>query len=95
MSGVLPAIKDAVWRRDDWQCCYCGIKVIRAGLDQPDDAPDTATVDHVTPRSAGGSHAMKNLVTCCRRCNNRKGDGPVDGAPYSPTLADVWPVEHD
>lgn len=32
------------------------------------------TLDHVTPRSRGGSSSWENLVACCRGCNNRKGN---------------------
>ncbi|OUC08879.1 HNH endonuclease, partial [Litorilinea aerophila] len=31
------------------------------------------TVDHVVPRSRGGSHGWENLVTACTRCNQKKG----------------------
>ena len=32
------------------------------------------TVDHVIPRSKGGSSGWDNIVTCCAPCNRRKGD---------------------
>lgn len=32
------------------------------------------TMDHVIPRSRGGSHNWTNVVLACRLCNNRKGD---------------------
>lgn len=32
------------------------------------------TVDHVIPRSKGGSSGLHNLVTACERCNNAKSD---------------------
>lgn len=40
-------------------CTYCG-------------ALDARTLDHVLPRSRGGSHALSNLVRACRSCNSRK-----------------------
>lgn len=51
----------AVFARDDWTCQYCGT---RSGL----------TVDHVIPRSKGGSSDWTNIVACCAPCNRRKGD---------------------
>ncbi|MEE2607151.1 MAG: HNH endonuclease, partial [Pseudomonadota bacterium] len=30
--------------------------------------------DHVNPLSRGGSDVWTNVVTSCRRCNNRKAD---------------------
>jgi 5-methylcytosine-specific restriction endonuclease McrA len=52
----------AVFARDKWTCQYCG------------SARGTLTVDHVIPRSKGGSSAWDNIVTCCAPCNRRKGD---------------------
>jgi 5-methylcytosine-specific restriction endonuclease McrA len=51
----------AVFARDDWTCQYCGS---RANL----------TVDHVIPRSKGGSSDWENIVASCAPCNRRKGN---------------------
>jgi 5-methylcytosine-specific restriction endonuclease McrA len=56
--------------RDHNTCQYCG-RVF---------APQDLTLDHITPRSRGGASAWENLVTCCRSCNNRKGDRSPEGA---------------
>ncbi len=50
--------------RDRYTCQYCSRTLSSAEL----------TLDHVTPRSRGGESAWENLVACCHRCNNRKGD---------------------
>ena len=52
----------AVFARDKFTCQYCG------------SARGSLTVDHVIPRSKGGSSAWDNIVTCCAPCNRRKGD---------------------
>jgi 5-methylcytosine-specific restriction endonuclease McrA len=52
----------AVFARDRWTCQYCGHE--RGNL----------TVDHVVPRSKGGTSTWDNIVTCCAPCNRRKGD---------------------
>lgn len=36
--------------------------------------PNEATVDHVVPRSRGGSNKPKNLRAVCRKCNREKSD---------------------
>ena len=51
-----------MFARDRWACQYCGSE--RHSL----------TVDHVIPRSKGGSSGWDNIVTCCAPCNRRKGD---------------------
>ncbi len=50
--------------RDHYTCQYCG-KVFN---------PSDLTLDHVVPKSRGGSSNWDNLVACCKRCNNRKGN---------------------
>jgi 5-methylcytosine-specific restriction endonuclease McrA len=51
----------AVFARDDWTCQYCGSR-------------SDLTVDHVIPRSKGGSSEWENIVACCSTCNRRKAD---------------------
>ena len=51
----------AVFARDGWECQYCGSR-------------SSLTVDHVIPRSKGGSSSWENIVASCAPCNRRKGD---------------------
>ncbi|MFN3649133.1 MAG: HNH endonuclease [Armatimonadota bacterium] len=65
----LPQLKlsrRGVFARDGYQCQYCGV----SGRD--------LTIDHVVPRRLGGPSTWENLVACCRRCNSRKGDKPLN-----------------
>ena len=52
----------AIFARDSWTCQYCG------------SARGSLTIDHVIPRSKGGTSGWDNIVTCCAPCNRRKGD---------------------
>lgn len=60
--GDVPFNKKNIFRRDNNTCQYCG----EVGRD--------LTIDHVVPRSRGGSTGWENVVCCCRNCNARKGD---------------------
>ncbi len=51
-----------IFARDNFTCQYCGI------------CTKDLTLDHVIPRRAGGPATWDNLVTCCRKCNIKKGD---------------------
>jgi 5-methylcytosine-specific restriction endonuclease McrA len=51
----------AVFARDNWTCQYCGSR-------------SSLTVDHVIPRSKGGSSSWDNIVASCAPCNRRKGN---------------------
>lgn len=50
--------------RDGYACQYCARKL----------NPSELTIDHVLPRARGGRTSWDNVVTCCRKCNARKGD---------------------
>jgi 5-methylcytosine-specific restriction endonuclease McrA len=56
----VPLTRRAVLDRDGHQCVYCGNRA--------------DTIDHVRPRSRGGTHIWTNVVAACARCNHRKGD---------------------
>jgi len=50
----------AVMARDGGLCQYCGTRA--------------DSIDHVVPRSRGGTHTWDNVVAACRPCNVRKRD---------------------
>ncbi|MBK6314436.1 MAG: HNH endonuclease [Blastocatellia bacterium] len=62
--------RKSILLRDHNMCQYCG-RV---------SSPHDLTLDHVVPRSRGGSSGWENLVACCRPCNSRKGDRTPDEA---------------
>jgi hypothetical protein len=37
---------------------------------------NSATIEHITPRSCGGIDHVTNLAVACSRCNNRRGSIP-------------------
>lgn len=54
-------------------CKYCGVGLTAV----------TATLDHVIPKSRGGTDAPSNLALACHACNNAKGD-KLPGEPIPP-----------
>lgn len=67
---------DRMWlyARDEWMCHLCGLDVAY-GVDVDD--PRAATLDHLVPQAAGGSHDFENLRTCHSLCNSIRRDLPV------------------
>ncbi len=55
-----------ILRRDGYKCSYCG----RGDI--------ALTIDHIIPKSKGGTDSWENLVCACTICNNRKGDRTPD-----------------
>lgn len=69
-----------IYKRDDYQCVYC-------------NSNKQLTLDHVIPKSRGGSNDWTNLVTCCFKCNLKKGNRtpeeakmPMRVKPFVPNL---------
>ncbi len=50
-----------LYQRDGNRCGYC-------------NSTHTLTIDHVIPKSKGGSNDWTNIVTCCYKCNLKKAD---------------------
>ncbi len=48
--------------RDNYTCQYCG------------DRRHDLTIDHIVPRSKGGTDSWDNVVAACLKCNVKKGD---------------------
>ena len=69
-----------IYRRDGNKCVYCGTS-------------KQLTIDHVIPKSKGGRNTWENLVTCCTKCNLKKGDKTPEQAgmklnskPFEPNI---------
>jgi hypothetical protein len=59
-SLVSPRARAAVMERDGFRCKKCR-------------ATTNLTIDHILPRSAGGSGKVENLQVLCVSCNSKKG----------------------
>lgn len=63
-------VRAGVWwsvlARDNWTCCSCGRSSKEEGI--------TLEVDHIVPRSRGGSNDIGNLQTLCKKCNIGKSN---------------------
>jgi 5-methylcytosine-specific restriction endonuclease McrA len=62
--------KAAVFVRDNYICQYCGLQT------------KELTVDHVIPKVRGGETVWTNIVSACKRCNNKKGDRPLKDSGF-------------
>ena len=51
-----------VLKANNFKCSYCGISAQETKIE----------VDHITPRSKGGTHDIANLTTACWKCNEGK-----------------------
>ncbi|GEB79763.1 hypothetical protein DDE01_11780 [Desulfovibrio desulfuricans] len=66
-KAISKRVRFEVFKRDSFTCQYCGRK-----------APDVILhVDHISPRSKGGSDDIMNYVTSCAECNLGKSNIPL------------------
>jgi 5-methylcytosine-specific restriction endonuclease McrA len=72
------ALSDSTFNKKDvrgstaWvgKCIHCNAKLVVAldGGASPD-----VTVEHILPRTHGGTDALENVALACARCNHEKG----------------------
>jgi len=60
--------------RDQYKCQYCDQEFPTSLL----------TLDHVLPLSRGGKTTWENVVTACKKCNNKKGNQMLYEAQMRP-----------
>lgn len=74
---VSRSVRLQVQSRANFACEYCGVSEVNTGGE--------LTVDHFQPTSLDGSDELDNLIYCCFRCNQYKGDYWPD-SPAKPML---------
>ena len=57
---IKQSVKTLVFERDLYRCQWCSTHL-------------NLCIDHIEPRSKGGSDKIENLQTLCRTCNSQKG----------------------
>lgn len=62
---------EVLYKRDSWVCGICG-KPVNKDLKYPD--PESASLDHIIPLAAGGTHTWDNVQLAHLRCNVEKRD---------------------
>jgi len=69
-NWIRPDKRLALYMRDGFECCYCGVDMAEWGRFD-------VTLDHIRPHCKGGNNTAHNLVTCCRSCNSSRQETPV------------------
>lgn len=77
----------AIYIRDEWRCVYCDREAHGAAFRSHKTAIYPGlNLDHVIPRSRGGTNDAGNVVTACEDCNRRKSDRTLDEWIAQPSL---------
>lgn len=67
--ALSPKVRFQILQRDGFTCAYCGQRPPAVKLH----------VDHIVPRSKGGSDKAENLQAACNRCNAGKAARHLEG----------------
>jgi 5-methylcytosine-specific restriction endonuclease McrA len=62
-----------VYTKHKYICTSCGVKCVHPNKDNYNQS-NAATLDHIIPKSKGGSHTYDNVTLLCRSCNTMKSD---------------------
>jgi 5-methylcytosine-specific restriction endonuclease McrA len=62
------ALRQAIHSRERGLCFYCLRRLTVL----------VRTIDHVVPQAQSGRNSYRNLVSCCRDCNSKKGQTPAE-----------------
>ena len=63
MLGWVRCTRRNILLRDNYHCQYCGRRFPSSSI----------TIDHVIPKSKGGTTRWNNVVAACATCNRKKG----------------------
>jgi len=72
-------IRFEVFKKDDFNCRYCGRCPPNVILE----------VDHIIPKSKGGKDDIINLITSCFDCNRGKGSKRLDNKILRPDVGKI------
>lgn len=85
-SGVPGSLRRRVMREGNYTCAACGIKGREerfpgGGFGYYTDIESVyLSIDHIHPKSFGGSSEQHNLRILCTPCNTKKGSKIGEGA---------------
>jgi 5-methylcytosine-specific restriction endonuclease McrA len=67
-QGVLAGYELREYMLEKWhrKCAYCGVTDTRL------------EIEHIIPRSKSGSNRVSNLTLSCTKCNQKKGNKPIE-----------------
>lgn len=78
-SGVSGSIRRLVFKRDGYTCKKCGLSGYEyrhksGSFVYPTNIEGIfLSIDHIIPKSLGGTNDISNLETLCTTCNTKKG----------------------
>lgn len=66
-------IRTRLSEAQNWKCCWCGIPTTHYR-----GKKNSSTLEHIVPRSMGGTDDIENLAMACSKCNSRRGTTDIN-----------------
>lgn len=83
-----PISRTVVYRKHKYICTSCNVKCVHPNKDNYNQS-NAATLDHIIPKSKGGSHTYDNVTLLCRSCNTMKSDKILTDYKRNTTQFDI------
>lgn len=71
------AQRDLAAERQGWRCCWCN-----GAMNSVSDSVDRVTLEHIVPRSHGGTDDPSNLAAAHLRCNRLRANDATVMPPF-------------
>jgi HNH endonuclease len=81
------AEREEIARRASYCCEYC--------LSQLELCHDDFSIEHIQPKSAGGTDLLDNLALSCQGCNNRKYTATMATDPITGQIVPLYHPRQD
>lgn len=78
-----PEVREAYFRRDNWECAICGNEVEVDPVERAGATKGQPSLDHITPKSEGGTDYPSNVRLAHRGCNSARGAKNRDPSEYA------------
>ena len=80
----------AICNKTNFRCAYCGKELaedikLKNGISAK-RVTEEAAIDHIFPKSKGGTNNIENLFLCCKHCNAQKGTKTIMEFKFRSTL---------
>lgn len=75
-----------IYGESNYECFYCELPLEKMGFENPPQ------IDHIEPKSLGGTNDEWNLTLACRHCNASKGNRDFFNYIKNPTMCLDKPI---
>lgn len=88
------SVRQLAWEKSGGNCCLCGLPMQLFKDDQSNSNPLAFTVEHLLPKTQGGTNDLDNIDGSHRFCNAYKGGESMEELPAGYKKFLRWKVKN-